>query len=285
MPVRRVAYIALLSLFRHGHGGHDQQFYTLRYRGYYSAAVVSSFAQALSLLQGAHKHDPSDPASYESVVVIIARNWDWEALFKPLVSRNVKHFTRPLAWQYIAAEEAGKCAGARYKDWGDASQHWLGEEGRRDGAALEFLQEVPDASIMRPEMLPLLDCVSGRLQADMDKFGRGAFFGLPEKQQLKTFIETKGDLAALITVTGPMDADMLPGRPGYLSCLGRAGQDWKCPVRLIDQLPGDLWGLPIARATAVASHLHLTEEESKLLCRTIISTARPTASHPRVGAQ
>jgi hypothetical protein len=49
------------------------------------------------LLQGAHKHDPSDPASYRSVVVIIARNWDWEALVKPFASRNVKHFTRPLA--------------------------------------------------------------------------------------------------------------------------------------------------------------------------------------------
>ena len=213
--------------------------------------------------------------------MIIARNWDWEALFKPFASRNVKHFTRPLAWQYTAAEEPGTCAGARYKDWGDASQYWLGEEGRREGASIEFLQEVPDTSIMRPAMLPLLDCVSGKLQEDMDKLSQGAFFGLAEKQQLKTFIETKGDLAALVTVTGPLDADMMPGRPGYFSCPGRMGQDWKCPVQLIDQLPDDMWGLPASRATAVASHLHLTEEESALLCRSVISSARPTASHPR----
>ena len=175
--------------------------------------------------------------------MIIARNWDWEALFKPFASRNVKHFTRPLAWQYTAAE-------------GSWHVYWCAvhpkEEGRREGASIEFLQEVPEASIMRPAMLPLLDCVSGKLQEHMDKLTQGAFFGPAEKQQLTTFMETKEDMAALVTVTGPLDADMLPGRPGYFSCPGRMGQDWKCPVRLIDQLTDDMWCLPASRATAVA---------------------------------
>jgi hypothetical protein len=70
-------------------------------------------------------HHPSELAPYRSVVVIIARSWGWYALFKHLASRNLKHLTRSLAWQYTAAEEPGTCAGAR---WGDASQHWLGEE-------------------------------------------------------------------------------------------------------------------------------------------------------------
>ncbi len=103
-------------------------------------------------------------------------------------------------------------------------------KGRREGASIEFLQEVPDTpdtSIMRPAMLPLLDCVSGKLQEDMNKLSQGAFFGLAEKQQLTTLMETKGDLAALGTVTGPLGADMMPGRPGYFSCPGRMGQDWK----------------------------------------------------------
>jgi hypothetical protein len=40
----------------------------------------------------------------------------------------------------------------------------------------------------------------------MDKVNRGAFFGPAEKQQLATFMETKGHLAALVTVTGLLDA-------------------------------------------------------------------------------
>jgi hypothetical protein len=55
-------------------------------------------------------------------------------------------------------------------------------------------------------MLPLLDCVSGKLQEHMDKLTQGAFFGPAEKQQLTTFMETKGHLAALVTVTGLLDA-------------------------------------------------------------------------------
>ena len=53
--------------------------------------------------------------------------------------------------------------------------------------------------------------------------------------------------------------------------------DPRCP----QARPLRSWGLPASRTTAVASHLHLTEEESKMLSRTIISAARPTASHPR----
>ncbi len=39
----------------------------------------------------------------------------------------------------------------------------------------------------------------------MDKVNRGAFLGPAEKQQLTTFMETK-HLAALVTVTGLLDA-------------------------------------------------------------------------------
>ena len=265
---------------RHGHGGHDQQFYTLRYGGYYSAAVVTSFAQALSLLQTAHKHDPTSPDPYKSVLLVIARNWDWESLFNRVASRNVKHFTRPLAWQYSAAEEAGGCAGARYKDWGDASQHWLGEEGKKEGASLEFLAEVPLAAEFRPLMLPLVGKVTGKLQADMAGLCRSPFLNTQEKAQVNQFIESKGDLGWLVAVTGAMDDDMLPGRPGLVSCV-RDGKAWSCPVRLIHELPVDMWGLPASRVAAVASHKHLTEQESALLCRSAISSAHPTPSHPR----
>ena len=116
----------------------------------------------------------------------------------------------------------------------------------------------------------------------MEKLCRSTpcLFNAEEKEQLQRFIRGKGDLACLVSVTGGLDADMLPGRPGVISCV-RDGKAWTCPVRLIDELPIDMWGLPASRAAAVASHDHLTEEEAALLCRSIISSASATPAHPR----
>ena len=96
------------NIAKHGHGSHDQQFYTMRYHGYYTVASVGSFATALSLMAGSFKSE-----EYKTVILVVARNWDWEALFEPYMSSNARYFTRPLAWQYKTSAEPGECAGVR----------------------------------------------------------------------------------------------------------------------------------------------------------------------------
>ena len=91
---------------------HASYQYVPRYKGYYSAATVSSLAQTLCLMSGAYKAD-----GYKTVILVIARNWDWDKLFAPFLTSHAKHFTRPLAWQYKASADPTVCAGARYKDW------------------------------------------------------------------------------------------------------------------------------------------------------------------------
>ena len=208
------------NLTKHGHGGHDQQFYTMRYKGYYSLATVTSFAQALDLLSGVFKS-----SEYRTVVLVMAKNWDWESLFKPYLSSNAKYYTRPLAWQYIAPEDDEKTASARYKDWGDASQYWLGEEGKRDAEPLHFLTALPEAKSFRPRLLPLQSIATEQLCADVRAITSTGVTGSEEKSQMEKILSSGGDLAQLVTVTGGLDEGGLPGKPGYARCKDKFGKE------------------------------------------------------------
>ena len=251
-------------------------FWCVGYNGYYSVATVTSLASALSLFMSSFKSP-----DYTTVILVVARNWNWDALFEPILSKHARYFTRPLAWQYKTSAEPGQCAGARYRDWGDASQHWLGEEGKADGDSLQFLTELPDPATFMPVMLPLREMVSDKLKEDVKSILESGFCSVQEAEQCRLLLSSGGDLSRLVRVTGQLFAGGLPGKPGLVECTDKFGKRWSAEVRLIDALPSDLWSVPASRLRAVASHEHLTAAEEKLLSHTAISTQQPTVSHPR----
>ena len=72
-----------------------------------------------------------------------------------------------------------------------------------------------------------------------------------------------GDLSKLITITGAADDDGpaflyclilffpgLPGKPGFLQCPDQFGKEWRATVRVLDELPADMWSLPLTRVDA-----------------------------------
>eukprot|EP00808_Paulinella_micropora_P019194 g58835.t1 len=72
----------------------------------------------------------------------------------------------------------------------------------------------------------------------------------------------------------------LPGRPGHFKIKDTKGHIWTAHVRVLDDLPEDLWALPPDRQAAVDASLYLTEEERKSLPRTFFRNDRPPPKHP-----
>ena len=121
---------------------------------------------------------------------------------------------------------------------GDASQHWLGEEGLHDAEPLRFFDHVPDPATLRPELLPLVDIVSDRLAKDVRHIiaPETKFCSQQERDQMETFLDTGGDLSSLVTVTGAADAGGLPGRSGFVSCMDSFNKTWRAEVQLLDEI-------------------------------------------------
>ena len=110
------------NVTKHGHGGHDQLFYTMRYKGYYSAASVTSIAQAICLLKHGYKN-----TTKKVQILVFGKNWDWEKLFKRHINKFLKWTARPLAWRYYTSTDDDPRAMTQYRDWGDADSAWLGD--------------------------------------------------------------------------------------------------------------------------------------------------------------
>ena len=144
---------------------------------------------------------------------------------------------------------------------------------------------MPDPATLRPELLPLVDIVSDRLAKDVRHIiaPETKFCSQQERDQMETFLDTGGDLSSLVTVTGAADAEGLPGRSGFVSCMDSFNKTWRAEVQLLDatSMPDLPWAVPQARLEAVQSHSHLTEDELKLLGRSVICTSQATPSHPR----
>ena len=137
------------------------------------------------------------------------------------------------------------------------------------GSPLRVLTDLPDAKDFRPDPLPLINVCNEKLVNDL----RGLFplCSSDEVQQFSDFLTVEGDLSKLVTRCGEDWEDGIPGRPAYLECKDKFGKVWHADFRFIEELPEDLWSLPEARAKAVFNHTHLSEQESKLVPRTIIS--------------
>eukprot|EP00808_Paulinella_micropora_P019787 g66201.t1 len=84
-----------------------------------------------------------------------------QALFKLLIgyfeqcrNKHLKHYKRPLAYQYEAGDVASKyLPGVRYKVWGHAEQKWRGENDSVEGKDLRPYVQPPNPA-HRPEKLP-----------------------------------------------------------------------------------------------------------------------------------
>lgn len=103
------------NVTKHGHGGHDQKFGTMRYKGYYSCAMVTSLAQAISLLSSGYKNSTN-----RVEILMFGQNWDWQKLFAKMSSKFLKWTARPLAWKYFQSTDEDPRSMTQYRDWGDA---------------------------------------------------------------------------------------------------------------------------------------------------------------------
>ena len=101
------------NVAKHGHGGHDHLFYVMRYKGFYSCAMVTCIAPALCLLKAGFKNSET-----KVEVLVFAQNWDWETLFKSHISKFMRWSARPLAWKYMQSTDGDARAMSRYQDWG-----------------------------------------------------------------------------------------------------------------------------------------------------------------------
>jgi len=72
----------------------------------------------------------------------------------------------------------------------------------------------------------------------------------------------------------------LPGRPGHFVMKDRTGYEWEAHVRVLGDLPEDVWGVPSDRAEAQENVDKLTEEERLYVARTSFVNEGSAPVHP-----
>eukprot|EP00808_Paulinella_micropora_P004331 g11213.t1 len=72
----------------------------------------------------------------------------------------------------------------------------------------------------------------------------------------------------------------LPGYPGHVRCKDKKGNEWRADIRVLGDLPDDLWATPPNRVAIQEARVTLTPEEEATLAKHRIFSQQETPSHP-----
>eukprot|EP00808_Paulinella_micropora_P002418 g69885.t1 len=226
---------------------------------------------------------PEEPSPFESMYGNVAGGVSyqqqldcskdaWETMYGGTTAKvNTKGQSGVLSGN-IAPEDADML-----KTMGDGQKHWHGEEDNREGNPLVPYIGPPDAA--KPAKLPKVPWVTDKIKKDT-RYLANEYCSAEEKESIESILDNLGCLDQ-IHWDGQEGEGGLPGRPGHFKIKDTKGHIWTAHVRVLDDLPEDLWALPPDRQAAVDASLYLTEEERKSLPRTFkFRNDRPPPKHP-----
>jgi len=165
-----------------------------------------------------------------------------------------------------------------YKVWGHAEQDWRGEREQVEGAPLRVYNGPP--RLRRPAKLPPVEWVTPDIVTNVQELA--AKYCSKEEQEWFGFILRDKRLLnpRYLHWAGLEGEGNLPGRPGHFACRDLAGKVWEVKVRVLDQLPDDLWGVPADRSQRIADEYKLSEAERLRMPRVSFSNTGSAPAHP-----
>eukprot|EP00808_Paulinella_micropora_P025270 g13433.t1 len=122
--------------------------------------------------------------------MLVNSDYDWRGYFEQCRNKHLKHYKRPLAYQYEAGDVASKyLPGVRYKVWGHAEQKWRGENDSIEGKDLRPYVQPPNPA-HRPEKLPPVPWVTEEISKNVRKVAQkeariSAEYLLSEEERLR----------------------------------------------------------------------------------------------------
>eukprot|EP00808_Paulinella_micropora_P026125 g13567.t1 len=208
--------------------------------------------------------------------MLVNSDYDWRGYFEQCRNKHLKHYKRPLAYQYEAGDVASKyLPGVRYKVWGHAEQKWRGENDSVEGKDLRPYVQPPNPA-HRPEKLPPVPWVTERLRKVAQKYCSA--------QEREWFEDILKDGHLLnekwIVWDGEEGAGGLAGRPAHFTCTDAADKQWQVNVRVLDVLPADLWAVPSDREARISAEYLLSEEERLRMPRVNFRNDGTAPPHP-----
>lgn len=256
----------------HTHNIQDQRHYVTRYFGWNKTLTTTNLAQGLHKMLLGYRN-----SGKRVVILLLTQTYDWDAYFEPCFNHNVKYQGKPLGCRYEASPVAGGLPVAFYKQMGDANPEWCGEGGVPGAPGLQMYIRPP--VLERPEPVPPVPWVTDKIQQGLTSVFKLNHMGEEEKKWMKEIMLT-GNITRIVK-DGSYGDDNLPGYPAHVECPDKNGHLWKAEVRVLEELPPDLWGIPPNRVALQQARVQLTPEEEARLPFHRIHSLQPTPAHPR----
>eukprot|EP00808_Paulinella_micropora_P012308 g39934.t1 len=212
--------------------------------------------------------------------MLVNSDYDWRGYFEQCRNKHLKHYKRPLAYQYEAGDVASKyLPGVRYKVWGHAEQKWRGENDSVEGKDLRPYVQPPNPA-HRPEKLPPVPWVTEEISKNVRKVAQ-KYCSAQEREWFEDILKD-GHLLneKWIVWDGEEGAGGLAGRPAHFTCTDAAGKQWQVNVRVLDVLPADLWAVPSDREACISAEYLLSEEERLRMPRVNFRNDGTAPPHP-----
>jgi len=168
---------------------------------------------------------------------------------------------------------------AEYKQQGDADPVWSGEGGEPDGPPIELYIREP--TLARPNPIPPLNWVTEKQKEYLESIFRTGHMSEQEVELMREYMSTFEFTD--IKRDGVYGQDGLPGYPAHIRPVADVrGHAWLAKnIRILDELPPDLWSVPRARFAAREDRDQLTPAESARLPKHRIYSSKPTPRHPK----
>eukprot|EP00808_Paulinella_micropora_P032057 g16021.t1 len=258
----------------HTHNIQDQRHYVTRYFGWNKTTTTTNLAQGLHKMLLGYKN-----SGRRVVLLLLTKNYNWEGYFEPCWNTNIKYSNKPLSWKYEASAEEGGMPTAEYKQQGDADPVWQGEGGVPGAPQLKIYLREP--TLDRPEPLPLENWVTQKKKEDLEYIFSRDHMSQEEVALMKEYMLTFGFTG--IHQDGKYGDDGLPGTPAHIGPISdKRGHRWTAEnIRILDELPEDLWAVPSARFAARQDRDRLTPAEQARLPYHHIFSIKQTPTHPK----
>eukprot|EP00808_Paulinella_micropora_P007551 g4888.t1 len=258
----------------HTHNIQDQRHYVTRYFGWNKTTTTTNLAQGLRKMLLGYKN-----SGRRVVLLLLTQNYDWEEYFAPCWNSNVKYSNKPLSWKYEASSEEGGMPTAEYKQQGDADPVWQGEGGEPGGPQLAVYLREP--TLDRPKPLPLVNWVTEKKKEDLEYIFSRDHMSQEEITLMRKYMLTY-EFTGIVD-DGKYGDDGLPGKPAHIGpIIDRRCYAWTArDIRVLDDLPPDLWAVPPARLAAREDRDRLTLAEQAKLPYSKIYSHKPTPTHPK----
>eukprot|EP00808_Paulinella_micropora_P004777 g45043.t1 len=224
--------------------------------------------------------DWSKKNSENYVLLLVNSDYDWRGYFEQCRNKHLKHYKRPLAYQYEAGDVASKyLPGVRYKVWGHAEQKWRGENDSVEGKDLRPYVQPPNPA-HRPEKPTPVPWVTEDISKNVRKVAQKSC-SAQEREWFENILKD-GHLLneKWIVWDGEEGAGGLAGRPAHFTCTDAAGKQWQVNVRVLDVLPADLWVVPSDREARISAEYLLSEEERLRMPRVNFRNDGTAPPHP-----